>query len=887
SDNVHVRDGADLTASSVTANTLTIGGVETCTWNGGGGDNLWTTAENWTDDVAPLPGDNLVFPGDAARLENVNDFPAGTVFGDIVVEGGDYSFQNGSVNAENVSVQNNARLTVASIIAGTISIGNVDETTFWSTFLGGDEDDMAYEIVVDDAGNSFLVGATYSPDFPASDGFDPSYNDDSDAFVAKFAPTGELLWSTYLGGSSYEHAWSATLDAEGNILVTGMTASGDFPVTSGSFDTSLDGETDAFIAKFSSSGELLWATYLGGSMWDQCNDIAVDNAGNIFVIGDTYSDDLPALGGFDTSFDGNEEDISDGFVAKLNSSGMAVWVSYLGGSDCDWGNVITVDHEDNILLSGLTFSGDFPAYQGFDMTYHDGGDVFLVKLTNSGDLLWATFLGGSARDQAEGLTVDADGQVFVGGITYSEDFPTLGGFDASLDGACDAFLAKITTSGQLLWASYIGGSDQDWINDIAIDETGDLFVTGRTYSGDFPLSGGFDSTLDGECDAFVAKINSSAGLTWSSYFGGSNFESGSGIALDHLGNVFLTGRTTSGDLPTTSDCFDSSYNGENDVYLAKIHIKETGDVRTWDGGGEDNQWSTAENWAKGETPLPGDGLVFPAEADTFVCVNDFPAGTVFGEIVVEGGDYSFQNNGLNAESVQVQGDASLTVASIAAGTLTIGEGEESGVEGRRSGVESRGSKVESRGSGVESRVASGESSIRPTTGNQRLTVLPDPQVLPITSAQRANDLLNDWPVGPIDDYVLPYSPGRCPGLGETGPFGATGVTSVSIAAPVIRVFRLEERGQVDNLSHVGQVDNLSHAAPVLPAFYAMYASAEDALHRTSRFPTFDDSRSRAAYETPRFNWSWLDDLSESRRKKRDALREQLVFSAVDELFGNL
>ncbi|MBN2578525.1 MAG: hypothetical protein JXB10_05990 [Pirellulales bacterium] len=338
---------------------------------------------------------------------------------------------------------------------------------------------------------------------------------------------------------------------------------------------------------------------------------------------------------------------------------------------------------------------------------------------------------------------------------------------------------------------------------------------------------------------------------------------------------------------------------------------------TWDGGGADNQWSTAENWADGSAPLPGDNLVFPAEAEELECVNDFPAGTVFGEVVVEGGDYSFQNSGLNAESVRVQDDVSLTVASIVAGTLMIGDGEESRGESRGSGVESRGSKVEDDSSGLvvgrgssvgqESPLVVGcRSSVEkdsPLVVGRESLVEMDPTRFPGTaeegqrpdrssspgqrpgeggfieqasSAQRVNDSLNDWPVGPIEDCVLSDFPGRRPGLGESCPFGAGGITSESIVAPVFRVFRQEK---------VGQVDNLSHAPPAVPAFYAMYASAEDSLHRTSRFPTFNDSRSRVAYETSRIHWNWLDDLSESRRKKRDAPGEQSVFGAVDALFG--
>ncbi|MHC4718447.1 MAG: SBBP repeat-containing protein, partial [Planctomycetota bacterium] len=251
------------------------------------------------------------------------------------------------------------------------------------------------------------------------------------------------------------------------------------------------------------SGDLLWSSFLGGSGDDYGNAIAADAAGNALIAGETSSSDFPTPGGFDTSYNGG----GDAFAAKVSGSGALVWSSFLGGSDRDSASAIAADAAGNALTTGVASSSDFPTPGGFD-TSHNGGvyDAFVAKVSGSGALLWASFLGGSSYDRANAIAADAAGNALIAGQTYSSDLPTPGGFDTSLDGGNDGFVAKVSRSGALLWSSFLGGSDREGGRAIAADATGNALIAGSTSSSDFPTPGGFDTSHNGGHDAFVTKI---------------------------------------------------------------------------------------------------------------------------------------------------------------------------------------------------------------------------------------------------------------------------------------------------------------------------------------------------------------------------------------------
>ena len=337
-----------------------------------------------------------------------------------------------------------------------------------------------------------------------------------------------LAYSTFLGGSGPDQGVGIAIDGAGSAYLTGTTGSDNFPTTAGAFDTTYNsGGGDAFVTKLDASGAALgYSTYLGGSDDDGTSALALDGAGNAYVTGHTASADFPTTAGaFDTSFNGSV----DAFVTKLDASGAALGYStYLGGSGYDGASGIELDGAGSAYLSGATDGTDFPTTAGaFDTTYNGLGDAFVTKLDASGAALgYSTYLGGSGTDGGHSIAVDGAGGAYLTGNTQSyEDFPTTAGaFDTTWNGGTDSFVTKLDASGAALgYSSYLGGSDYDLGQGIAVDGAGNAYLTGYTGSPSFPTTAGaFDRTYNDGGDAFVTKVDASgAALGYSSYLGGS------------------------------------------------------------------------------------------------------------------------------------------------------------------------------------------------------------------------------------------------------------------------------------------------------------------------------------------------------------------------------
>ncbi len=279
----------------------------------------------------------------------------------------------------------------------------------WMTYLGGSRGEEGYGIAVDRAGNALVTGVTSSTDFEGRN--NANHGGPWDAFVVKVSASGILQWMTYLGGSLYDYGLGIAVDSAGNALVTGFTQSTDFEGRNNAYHGD---PWDAFVIKLSASGLLQWMTYLGGSLYDLGNGIAVDSAGNALVTGYTHSND------FEGRNNAHYGGTLDAFVVKVSASGVLQWMTYLGGSDRDHGYGIAVDSAGNALVTGDTYSPDF---EGRNNAFHGVyWDAFVVKVSASGALQWMTYLGGSGHDHGYGIAVDSAGNALVTGITISTDF---------------------------------------------------------------------------------------------------------------------------------------------------------------------------------------------------------------------------------------------------------------------------------------------------------------------------------------------------------------------------------------------------------------------------------------------------------------------------------
>jgi len=452
---------------------------------------------------------------------------------DIAVDGSGYAYVAGSTLSYDFPTTPGAFDTTYSFgdmhNAFVAKLDPAGSDLLYATFLGGSDDECNFggypfvycSITVDGNGNAYIAGLTASADFPTTAGaLDRTLGGESDVFVTKLNPGGTaLVYSTFLGGTRDEYGYAIAVDGDENAYVTGATASLDFPTTPGAYDTTTIG-SDAFIVKMNPAGSaLLYATFLGGDDdLDSGRAIALDGSGNVYVTGVTWSDDFPTTpGALDRTVGGFS---MDAFVTKLNPGGTTlVYSTFLGGTSHEYGNAIAVDRSGAAYVAGHTESSDFPTTPGaFDTTYNGGNaDAFVIKLDPTGsDLLYATYLGGVSYDQANAIAVDGSGAAYVAGWTIlSTDFPTTpGAFDTSLGNWGDGFVTKLHPGGStLVYSTFLGGntssdgSGDDYADGIAVDRSGNAYVTGATDCSDFPTTvGAFDRTHDSVSDVFVAKL---------------------------------------------------------------------------------------------------------------------------------------------------------------------------------------------------------------------------------------------------------------------------------------------------------------------------------------------------------------------------------------------
>ncbi|MFH2000306.1 MAG: SBBP repeat-containing protein, partial [Planctomycetota bacterium] len=412
-----------------------------------------------------------------------------------------------------------------------------------------------------------------------------------------------MIYCGFVGGEGIEKSYGIAVDAEGCAYISGYTKSDalTFPLIAGP-DLTYNGQEDAFVAKVNAEGtQFEYIGYIGGDEEDAAFRLAIDNEGNAYVTGITRSHEssFPVKAGPDLTFNG----IRDAFVAKVNADGTdLVYCGYIGGADDESAYSLAVDSNDNAYITGWTLSdaSTFPVQAGPGLTRMGDTDAFVTKISAQGtSLIYCGYIGGTGSDLGMGITVDQDGRAFIIGNTDSDEssFPVLGGPDLSHNGNTDAFAAKLAPSGQSLeYCGYIGGVRNENGMDIAVDSSGNAFVTGWTYSDEnsFPIVTGPGLAFRGGCDAFVAKIDASgSGLIYSGFIGGSEEDFGLGIKINDAGCAFIGGGTYSDETSFPVKLGpDLTYNGDGwdvgDVFVANVDPQ--GSALNYCGyiGGDDN-----------------------------------------------------------------------------------------------------------------------------------------------------------------------------------------------------------------------------------------------------------------------------------------------------------
>jgi hypothetical protein len=491
----------------------------------------------------------------------------------------------------------NAQITGA-IAALCVAIPAAGQSPDWCSYLGGSGEDWpSYmnTVMVDATGQAYVIGRTHSPDFPTTNGaYDRVLGGSRDAFASRISADGTRLgWSTFLGGSLIDTSVATAFDGQGRIIVVGGTSSSDFPTTAGAYDTTHNGNADAFIAildpQLFGDDQLVHSTLLGGSGIDAALAVCYDptDGGAIVVIGQTDSTDFPATpGAYDTSFNGGDTDM---FVARFDPTLSTLAAStFVGGGAAEYAYNLHVGETGVVTFSGQTHSSDMPVTpDAYDDTFGGGAgerDGYAGRFDRDLTVLtYGTFFGGSADEAANAMDVDTSGVIVLAGFTNSTDFPvTAGAYDTTHNGSWDGFVSRIDPSAsgdaQLVASTFVGGSDTDGANEVVIDRvSGAVTIAGSTTSTDYPVSpDATQATYGGSGDAVVSRLDSSLGeLIYSTYIGGTQTDWGYALAGSVASRLTVAGLTRSADLPVTAEAYDVSWNGNEDAFLMRLDLCPT------------------------------------------------------------------------------------------------------------------------------------------------------------------------------------------------------------------------------------------------------------------------------------------------------------------------
>jgi uncharacterized protein (TIGR03437 family) len=494
----------------------------------------------------------------------------------------------------------------------------IDPVVTYASYEGHGSAEGGSRVAVDRQGNTYVAGYSRDSAFAVTPGaYTPGtgLGNQGNGFVIKYNATNSaVVFTTYVGGASWDMFSSLAVDPNGNVFLAGVTDSDDYPVTTGALKTKLhtvasDVTTDCTVTKLNAAGNGLgYSTYLGGPGNDGCAGIAVDGQGNAYLTGFTADSFGFPLG--DNAPYRLPRGPLDAFVVKLNPTGTAVvHGTLLGGNDVDSGMAIAIDAAGAAYITGQTTSFNFPVTTGVVQRTIAAvqanptarfGDAFVAKLSpDGGTFQYVTYLGGKGEDLGWAIAVDSSGNAYVAGQTISSDFPVtsgalqptykgLGG-NAYLPGG-DGFVAKINPTGTALsYSTYLGGTKDDWATSIAVDGSGNAWVAGATLSSDFPITADAGQKAFGGAragatfptgDAWIVELSPTGSAeVYGTYLGGKGDEFALGVALDAAGNAYFTGSTLSSDFPVTANALQKGYGGTDynfiplgDTFLVKVSL---------------------------------------------------------------------------------------------------------------------------------------------------------------------------------------------------------------------------------------------------------------------------------------------------------------------------
>ena len=381
------------------------------------------------------------------------------------------------------------------------------QEVIFSTYIGGSEIDILNQVAVDSEDNIIVSGETRSSDYPTHNAYQDQLNGIIDCFLMKFDPDGNIIYSTYFGGSEHEVARALEFDSEDNLIFSGHTYSSDFPVSSNAYQQTIGGEDDVFIVHFSEDGQtIIHSTFLGGSEPDGCRDAFLTDDNQYVMCGATDSPDFPIT---EDAYQSSSSGPLSCFISIFDIDEQTItYSSHLGGSGRDYVWRICHDIDSGILIVGSTNSSDFPASDNaYQSDIAGERDAYILKFNNDMTLNFSTFIGGVDEDEIRHLAVNSDGNIIIVGTTHSDDFPTTpNATQIEKDSNLDSYIAIFDPINQeLLYSTFLGGRGNDYIWGIHLDST--IVIAGSTESSDFPVLNPYQENRAGYYDAYICKYN--------------------------------------------------------------------------------------------------------------------------------------------------------------------------------------------------------------------------------------------------------------------------------------------------------------------------------------------------------------------------------------------
>ncbi|MFB9110909.1 T9SS type B sorting domain-containing protein [Flavobacterium gyeonganense] len=457
----------------------------------------------------------------------------------------------------------------------------------WGTYYGGEGEENNFNGIVKTNNQFVYIGGytTSVTNISTTGSYQPSFIYADDAFITKFDPNGQRVWSTYYGGSHRDIFRAIDFDLNDNIYAIGITGSTNNIATPGTHQTAYNDWYDAMLIKFDSNGQRIWGTYYGGEGIEEVTSIKIDYNQDVIIAGGSHSkNNITTANSFKpvvpSALNGNNQG-EDGFLAKFTSNGQRIWATYYGGNDGhDWISSIDIDSNNNIFCSGTTSSFQGIATSGsyretFNYDTMLWNDTFIVKFNTNGERLFGTYYGGLDYDVNSQILIDKEDNFIISGYTRSIDgIGKTNSFQPNNNGQYDSYLAKFSNNGNLIWSTFYGGEGLDghWgKNSIAIDENNSIyFYSSGTSNNNISTDGSYQENLEGYSNLYIAKFKPNGERIWGTYYGGQIGEYSGDISYDKNGIFYISGWTYSNDGIATSNAFQKELNGTFDTFLVKF-----------------------------------------------------------------------------------------------------------------------------------------------------------------------------------------------------------------------------------------------------------------------------------------------------------------------------